>query len=68
MAQDGNGHGTHCAGTAVSSQLYAAFVQRSFLIGYLRAAVRFFSGVAKAANVVAVKVLGDDGTGQNSDM
>ena len=28
---DGNGHGTHCAGTAVSSQLYAAFVQQSFL-------------------------------------
>jgi len=26
------------------------------------------SGVAKAANVVAVRVLGDDGSGQNSDM
>ena len=26
------------------------------------------SGVAKGANVVAVKVLDDDGTGQNSDM
>ena len=25
---DGNGHGTHCAGTAVSSQLCAAFVQQ----------------------------------------
>lgn len=43
---DGNGHGTHVAGTAVSSQF----------------------GVAKGANVVAVKVLGDDGTGQNSDI
>ena len=28
----------------------------------------FFSGVAKSANVVAVKVLSDDGSGQNSDM
>ena len=27
-----------------------------------------FSGVAKAANVVAVKVLSDDGSGQNSDV
>jgi len=27
-----------------------------------------YSGVAKAANVVAVKVLGDDGAGQNSGM
>ena len=26
------------------------------------------SGVAKGANVVAVRVLGDDGSGQNSDM
>lgn len=26
------------------------------------------SGVAKAAHVVAVKVLSDDGSGQNSDM
>lgn len=26
------------------------------------------SGVAKAANVVAVKVLSDEGSGQNSDM
>lgn len=26
------------------------------------------SGVAKGADVVAVKVLADDGTGQNSDM
>ncbi|KAF9647222.1 serine protease [Thelephora ganbajun] len=46
LKQDGNGHGTHCAGTAVSSQF----------------------GVAKAANVVAVRVLGDDGSGQNSDI
>jgi cerevisin len=44
--RDGNGHGTHCAGTAVSSQF----------------------GVAKGANVVAVRVLGDDGSGQNSDI
>ena len=34
----------------------------------LRPLVRFFSGVAKSANVVAVKVLSDDGSGQNSDM
>ena len=44
--QDGNGHGTHCAGTAVSGPF----------------------GVAKSANVIAVKVLNDDGSGQNSDM
>lgn len=43
---DGNGHGTHVAGTVASSQF----------------------GVAKGANVVAVKVLADDGTGQNSDI
>ncbi|KAF9645854.1 serine protease [Thelephora ganbajun] len=36
---DGNGHGTHCAGTAVSGPY----------------------GVAKAANVIAVKVLSDGG-------
>jgi len=44
--KDGNGHGTHCAGTAVSDRY----------------------GVAKAAKVVAVKVLGDDGKGKYSDM
>jgi len=44
--QDGDGHGTHCAGTAVSGPY----------------------GVAKSANVIAVKVLADDGSGQNSDM
>lgn len=37
-------------------------------IGDLRPLVRLFSGVAKAANVVAVKVLSDEGSGQNSDM
>jgi len=44
--QDGNGHGTHCAGTAVSGPF----------------------GVAKSANVIAVKVLDDGGSGQNSDI
>lgn len=43
---DKNGHGTHCAGTAVSEHY----------------------GVAKYAEVIAVRVLGDDGNGQNSDM
>jgi cerevisin len=44
--KDGNGHGTHCAGT-VASRKY---------------------GVAKAAEVVAVKVLGSNGSGQMSDV
>jgi len=39
-----------------------------FSIGHLRAGVRFFSGVAKGARVVGVKVLDDDGAGRNSDM
>ena len=43
-AVDGNGHGTHCAGTAASTTL----------------------GVAKNANIIAVKVLGADGSGSNS--
>ncbi|KDQ20193.1 hypothetical protein BOTBODRAFT_27606 [Botryobasidium botryosum FD-172 SS1] len=43
---DGNGHGTHCAGT-IASRKY---------------------GVAKAANVVAVKVLGTNGSGSMSDV
>ncbi|PPR05984.1 hypothetical protein CVT24_004621 [Panaeolus cyanescens] len=43
---DGNGHGTHCAGTAVGSQY----------------------GVAKGANVYAVKVLSDAGSGAISDI
>ena len=43
---DGNGHGTHCAGT-IASRKY---------------------GVAKAANVIAVKVLGTDGSGTMSDV
>lgn len=43
---DGNGHGTHCAGT-IASRKY---------------------GVAKKANVVAVKVLGSNGSGSMSDV
>jgi cerevisin len=43
---DGNGHGTHCAGT-IASRKY---------------------GVAKGANVVAVKVLGTNGSGSMSDV
>ena len=44
--KDGNGHGTHCAGT-IGSRKY---------------------GVAKAAEVVAVKVLGTNGSGSMSDV
>jgi cerevisin len=44
--EDGNGHGTHCAGTIAS---------RKF-------------GVAKKANVIAVKVLGSNGSGTMSDV
>ncbi|KAL7419997.1 proteinase B [Cryptotrichosporon argae] len=44
--KDGNGHGTHCAGT-IASRKY---------------------GVAKAAEVVAVKVLGSNGSGTMSDV
>lgn len=43
---DGNGHGTHCAGTAAGSQF----------------------GVAKSANIIAVKVLSDQGSGAVSDI
>ena len=43
---DGNGHGTHCAGT-IASKSY---------------------GVAKAAHVIAVKVLGSNGSGTMSDV
>ncbi|GLB45549.1 putative peptidase S8 family protein [Lyophyllum shimeji] len=43
---DGNGHGTHCAGTAAGSQF----------------------GVAKAATLIAVKVLSDQGSGAVSDI
>ncbi|KAG5634525.1 hypothetical protein H0H81_001652 [Sphagnurus paluster] len=43
---DGNGHGTHCAGTVAGSQY----------------------GVAKAANIVAVKVLSDAGSGSVADI
>ena len=43
---DGNGHGTHCAGT-IASRAY---------------------GVAKKANVIAVKVLGTNGSGSMSDV
>lgn len=44
--EDGNGHGTHCAGT-IASKAY---------------------GVAKAAHVIAVKVLGSNGSGTMSDV
>ncbi|KAJ3538800.1 hypothetical protein NMY22_g5015 [Coprinellus aureogranulatus] len=44
--EDGNGHGSHCAGT-VASRKY---------------------GVAKKANVIAVKVLGSNGSGTMSDV
>ncbi|KAG8817737.1 serine protease [Serendipita sp. 399] len=43
---DGNGHGTHCAGT-IASRRY---------------------GVAKKATVIAVKVLGSNGSGSMSDV
>jgi len=42
---DGDGHGTHCAGTAGGAKF----------------------GVAQGANIIAVKVLGDDGAGSSSD-
>ncbi|WVR04631.1 hypothetical protein IAU60_001642 [Kwoniella sp. DSM 27419] len=44
--KDGNGHGTHCAGTIASNKY----------------------GVAKKANLVAVKVLGSNGSGSMSDV
>jgi cerevisin len=44
--KDGNGHGTHCAGT-IASKKY---------------------GVAKAAKVIAVKVLASNGSGSMSDV
>jgi cerevisin len=44
--KDGNGHGTHCAGT-IASRKY---------------------GVAKKAQLVAVKVLGSNGSGSMSDV
>jgi cerevisin len=44
-AVDGDGHGTHCAGTAAGAKF----------------------GVAQGANIIAVKVLGDDGSGSSSD-
>ncbi|KAH8732908.1 oryzin precursor [Phaeosphaeriaceae sp. PMI808] len=44
-AVDGDGHGTHCAGTAAGAKF----------------------GVAQGANVIAVKVLGDNGSGSSSD-
>ncbi|KAG8714318.1 subtilisin-like serine protease [Ceratobasidium sp. 394] len=44
--QDGNGHGTHTAGTAVGNTY----------------------GVATSANIIAVKVLSDSGSGTNSDV
>lgn len=44
--EDGNGHGTHCAGTIASDKY----------------------GVAKKAKVIAVKVLGSNGSGTMSDV
>lgn len=44
--RDGNGHGTHCAGT-IGSRKY---------------------GVAKAASLIAVKVLGSNGSGTMADV
>ncbi|KAF9018524.1 hypothetical protein BDZ89DRAFT_1103600 [Hymenopellis radicata] len=44
--EDGNGHGSHCAGT-IAGHKY---------------------GVAKKANVIAVKVLGSNGSGSMSDV
>ncbi|PPQ80091.1 hypothetical protein CVT26_012148 [Gymnopilus dilepis] len=44
--EDGNGHGSHCAGT-IASRKY---------------------GVAKKAHVIAVKVLGSNGSGSMSDV
>ncbi|OJA07748.1 hypothetical protein AZE42_08984 [Rhizopogon vesiculosus] len=44
--EDGNGHGTHCAGI-IASRKY---------------------GVTKKANIIAVKVLGADGSGYMSDV
>ncbi|KAG8220428.1 peptidase S8/S53 domain-containing protein [Butyriboletus roseoflavus] len=44
--EDGNGHGSHCAGT-IGSRKY---------------------GVAKKANLIAVKVLGSNGSGSMSDV
>jgi cerevisin len=44
--EDGNGHGSHCAGT-IASRKY---------------------GVAKKANVIAIKVLGSNGSGTMSDV
>ncbi|KAF8600730.1 subtilisin-like protein [Ceratobasidium sp. AG-I] len=43
---DGNGHGTHTAGTAVGTTY----------------------GVAEQANIIAIKVLSDSGSGANSDV
>lgn len=44
-ATDGDGHGTHCAGTAGGAKF----------------------GVAQGANIIAVKALGDDGSGSSAD-
>jgi hypothetical protein len=46
ISNSGNGHGTHCAGTASGTRY----------------------GVAKAASLIAVKVLSDQGSGAVSDI
>ena len=70
QTEDENGHGTHCAGVAVSSQLYVVFVQFPFLYVELTGVLvtLIYSGVAKSASVIAVKVLTDDFGGRVSDV
>lgn len=50
---DGNGHGTHCAGTAA---------------GYINIATGIRYGVAYKANIAIAKVLADNGSGSTSNI